>query len=172
MLAKYKAHIIATLAVVVVMFIFAFIGALLDFKNAGGLVVQVPMFFLVVAVWGYVYNAFKPKEGQPSKSPPADEVAAGPQAAGDTEIRKYLHLSGLTNLVLGVLLLSALLKIMAMQENIRKMKPIPAQYTFMYMGEKRFTTVERVERAMAAGGVLLGQSTVGEQEDYDKARKR
>ena len=168
MFNKYRGQIVATLAVLVVMLIFAFIGAMLDFKNAGGLVVQVPMFFLIVAVWGYVYNAFKPSDAPPSGTvPPPPSVVTGGQA--DPELRKYLHLSGILNLVLGALLLAALLKVMAMQKALLREERVPGQFTFYGNGKKGYVAIDNVGTALNLGGVLVEQTR---REDYEKRRSR
>ncbi len=169
MFNKYKGQIVATLAVLVVMFIFAFIGAMLDFKNAGGLVVQVPMFFLIVAVWGYVYNAFKPGDAPPSGivPPPPPSVVTGGQA--DPELKKYLHLSGILNLVLGALLLASLLKVMAMQKALLREERVPGQFTFFAQGKKGYVAIDNVGAALNLGAVLVEQTR---REDYDKRKPR
>lgn len=172
MLAKYKGHIIATVAVLFVMLVFAFIGAMLDFKHAGGLAVQVPMFFLVVAVWGYVYNAFKPGGGRSVSVLQSPSVVPGPTSACEGEVQKYLHLSVLLNAVLAALLLASLLRVMSMQKTIQKLELVPGTYTFMYMGEKKTANVDKVGQALAMGAVLIGQTTRAEEEELRASKRR
>lgn len=169
MYTKYRGYIMATLAVIVTFFLFGIVGALLDLKHGGGLVVQVPFYMLIVALWGFVYTAFKPKEKQSNiqKNVPDVSETRLPAEIGDA---KYLQLSVILNLLLGALLLVSVLKIIGLQKQIVNEERVPGYYDiFAPDGKKGDIDVVNLNYALSQGSVLIEQSR---RINYDKRRRK
>lgn len=148
----------ATLAVAVAFLLFGVVGALLDLKHAGGLVVQIPFYMLVVALWGYVYNSFKP--ACPSTNEEIINPTVDPPINNSSkDIDKYVHLSGILNIVLAALLLVAILKLIDLRRQLHHEERVDGVYTF-YDTTGRRGTVKSIDvyQALHHGGILVEQS--------------
>lgn len=166
---KYKGHIMASLAVVVAFLLFGIVGALLDLKHAGGLIVQVPFYMLVVALWGYVYNYFK----QTDKSFNNVNGVSGEadnRLHANVDNSKYLNISVILNMLFAALLVVSILKIIGLQKHIENDERVPGYYDiFAPDGRKGDIDVVNLNYALSQGAVLIEQSR---RINYDKRRRK